>query len=137
MDSKLNKETLKKTRKAHKLNQTEFGEKLGVSMRTIQNWESGQRNIPNWVQNAIRNLGVNEKNEKKPNELNYVKDGVTISIDEMLSFITVNIETIKELGKLNQLITAINTVENIEKYNQLYEEINKIKQLLEKNKKVL
>lgn len=36
---------IKKIRKSLDMTQTEFGEMLGVGLRSVQNWESGKRNI--------------------------------------------------------------------------------------------
>ncbi len=38
---------LKEVRKSLKMTQTEFGKNLGKTMRAIQNYESGERNISN------------------------------------------------------------------------------------------
>ena len=39
------KTTIRAHRKRHKLSQSEFAAKLGISVRTLQNWETG-RNEP-------------------------------------------------------------------------------------------
>ncbi len=41
----MNAEEIKKIRKDLGLNQTEFGEMLGVGLRSVQNWENGSRNM--------------------------------------------------------------------------------------------
>ncbi|MCF2875405.1 MULTISPECIES: helix-turn-helix domain-containing protein [unclassified Tenacibaculum] len=86
--NKLNSEDIKQLRKELGLNQTQLAEKLGVSMRTVQNWEGEQRNIPDWVSNSIRNLGVNDNSSK----LILEKEGVKINIEELVTFIVNNEE---------------------------------------------
>ena len=40
---------IKELRLSTGMTQTEFGEYLNIPMRTIQNWEGGQRNCPEYV----------------------------------------------------------------------------------------
>ena len=44
---------IKELRKMTGLNQTQFGEIYDIPMRTIQNWESGQRTPPTYVLNLL------------------------------------------------------------------------------------
>ena len=44
---------IKKIRKELNLSQSKFGEKFGIPMRTIQEWESGRRTPPDYVLNLI------------------------------------------------------------------------------------
>lgn len=78
-----------------------------------------------------------EKNEKNELDIYYTKDGVQISIDEIIAFITINIHKIDISGKLDELIRVINTVKNIKDYNHLHSEIENIKALLQRNKDIL
>ncbi|PQJ20780.1 hypothetical protein [Tenacibaculum sp. SG-28] len=78
----------------------------------------------------VMNSDMNSNND----ELFYYKDGVKFYIDEIISFIILNIKQIKNKGKLEKLIEAINHIENIKRYNELNDEIQKIKDLLLKNK---
>lgn len=41
--------TIKELRKLTQMTQKEFGEYLGIPMRTIQNWETGQRQCPKYL----------------------------------------------------------------------------------------
>ena len=45
--------TIKELRAKTGMTQTEFGEWLGIPMRTIQNWENGQRSAPEYVVELI------------------------------------------------------------------------------------
>lgn len=45
--------TIKELRSLTRMTQKEFGEYLGIPMRTIQNWETGQRQCPTYVINLI------------------------------------------------------------------------------------
>ena len=44
---------IKELRFSTGMTQTEFGEYLNIPMRTIQNWEGGQRNCPEYVMELI------------------------------------------------------------------------------------
>lgn len=44
-----NTPSIKELRVSTDMTQTEFGEYLNIPMRTIQNWEGGQRNCPEYV----------------------------------------------------------------------------------------
>lgn len=41
--------TIKELRTATGMSQRAFGEYFGISYRTIQNWEGGQRNCPTYL----------------------------------------------------------------------------------------
>lgn len=47
------KERIKEIRKLNGLNQTEFGQKIGVAQATIAGYEAGSRAVPNVVVTAI------------------------------------------------------------------------------------
>ncbi len=47
---------IKKLRKQTKLTQTKFGELFGIPLRTIQEWESGERKPPEYVIDMIEEL---------------------------------------------------------------------------------
>ena len=46
--------TIKELRQSTGMTQTEFGDYLNIPMRTIQNWEGGQRNCPEYVIELIK-----------------------------------------------------------------------------------
>lgn len=56
MDSK----TVRELRESIGLSQTLFGEKLGVSLRTVQNWEGGHRAVPETASILIQMLFEND-----------------------------------------------------------------------------
>ena len=60
----MNKEEIIKIRKKLKLNQTEFGKKLGVSYQTVSNWETGQVRIPATKVSVIEELQDNNVSEQ-------------------------------------------------------------------------
>ncbi len=47
---------IKEIRKRLKKTQSEFGKMLGVSMRTIQNWESGTRKVPKNIEISLKTI---------------------------------------------------------------------------------
>ena len=48
-------------RKKNKLSQTDFAELVGVSMRAVQLWESGDRNVSSLAERTIREVFLNHK----------------------------------------------------------------------------
>lgn len=49
--------SLRVLRKRHHLTQQEAAEKIGMSVRTLQNWEQGIRHPPSWVaRSALQRL---------------------------------------------------------------------------------
>lgn len=52
---------IKNFRKKNKLSQTEFAELVGVSMRAVQLWESGDRNVSSLAEKTIREVFLNYK----------------------------------------------------------------------------
>lgn len=59
-------QTLKELRAATGLSQAEFGRRLGgIPLRTIQNWESGNRTPSEWVIDLIAFRVEHDKNLKK------------------------------------------------------------------------
>lgn len=49
----MTKEEVKQIRLKNNLTQTQFGEKLGVTLRTVQKWESGQHPVSETVVKLI------------------------------------------------------------------------------------
>lgn len=49
----LTRDEIKEIRAKSKLTQREFGEAIGVSVRTVESWEAGHRNISKLAQRAI------------------------------------------------------------------------------------
>lgn len=55
--------TIKELRLKTGLSQTEFGKRLGgIPLRTIQNWESGERKPADWVLELITYRVENDEN---------------------------------------------------------------------------
>ena len=58
--------TIKGLRSQTGLSQTEFGKCLGgIPLRTIQNWESGERTPPAWTMELIAYRVEHDENLKK------------------------------------------------------------------------
>lgn len=62
-------EELKELRNSKGLTQTEFAEKLGINIRTVQNWEGGT-NIPKSKEMLIRSIFVKRNEYFEENEIN-------------------------------------------------------------------
>lgn len=54
-------------RKKNKLSQTEFAELVGVSMRAVQLWESGDRKVSSLAERTIKDVFLNYKKTAEPN----------------------------------------------------------------------
>lgn len=78
------KDRIKQIRKANKLTQVEFGEKIGVKGNTVTNYEAGLRTPTDAVILSIcREFGVNEEWLREGKEPMYIeRDG---SFTELLS----------------------------------------------------
>lgn len=96
----LNSDDIKQIRKELGLTQTQFALKLGVSMRTVQNWEGNQRNIPNWVSYSVQYLVLTENS----NKLIFEKEGVKIKIEELVNFIVNNEEAFMKNKAFSNII---------------------------------
>lgn len=58
--------SLKELRSQIGLSQTEFGKRLGgIPLRTIQNWESGERTPPAWALELIAYRVEHDENMRK------------------------------------------------------------------------
>lgn len=55
-------QTIKEIRQSVQMTQKQFAEFLGIPKRTIENWEMGQRNPPEYVVNLIKSVISNKKN---------------------------------------------------------------------------
>ena len=53
--------TIKEIRTITGLSQTAFGEKYHIPMRTIQNWEGGQRECPEYVRFLLARVVIKKK----------------------------------------------------------------------------
>ena len=53
--------TIKELRELTNMTQKDFGEYLNIPFRTIQNWETGHRNPPEYVTELIKHKIENEK----------------------------------------------------------------------------
>lgn len=130
-------EDLKKFKENNSLTYSELGAMISVSGDTFR-MAMNRQTFTDLRKNKLYSIIRNEQNELGIDaNLSFAKDGVRISIDEMLSFIIINIKSINNSGKLEKLIAAINTVNNIDKYNSLSDEIASIKKLLARNKDLL
>lgn len=116
------------------LNQTEFGKILGVSMRAVQSWEAGERNMPETTAKLL--------NQIKSTHSSYVSVETTHTVNELpteyLRIKKSNKEELfqhysKLLKKVNKSIEDLeNDVEGLDGYKQLSELI-KLKAEIQKD----
>ncbi len=71
MSIDIDSDFVKKLRKKQRLNQSELADLIGVSTRTIQNWEGKKRNIPEWAKLTLQNIekGIYLKQNEIEDEL--------------------------------------------------------------------
>ena len=58
-------QTIKEIRQSTGLSQTKFGEALNIPMRTVQDWERGLRQCPEYVTELIAYRVANDPNIPK------------------------------------------------------------------------
>ena len=79
--------TIREARKALGMTQQELAECLQIPKRTIANWESGDRNPPEYVERLV----VEKLQSMKKNQTN--ADRIRAMSDEELADFLVNVET--------------------------------------------
>lgn len=58
-------ERIKQLRKSTGLSQTKFGELFGIPMRTIQNWETGEREPAEYIVNMMEIIADSKDIKRK------------------------------------------------------------------------
>ena len=58
--------TIKEIRKDMGLSQKDFSDRFGLSVRTLQNWEQGRREVPVYVLKMIEEIYLREKECLEP-----------------------------------------------------------------------
>lgn len=128
---------IKKMRKSYGLSQTQFAKQFNIPLRTVQNWELGERTAPTYVYELIEYKLKNESQTggkatimkkyelKKANiEVSYnerceIKEGVTNGCEEpelVKSFDTLE-EAKEELNRYQSSITKLSGgIYNVEEY---------------------
>ncbi|TCP22374.1 helix-turn-helix protein [Tenacibaculum skagerrakense] len=94
MNLKIDGEFVKWLRKELNLKQQELADKLGVSSRTIQNWEGDKRNIPELAQNVLKNMAIRSNlvtveqsegsEELTEDEINFLSDIILLKEEKVL-----------------------------------------------------
>ncbi len=82
MTGGLTSEEIRAIRKSLGMSQTEFGEALGVAMRTVQNWESSEKPLNHIKSKQVRNLYAQNENIVKGKDRFVIFRGEKISISE-------------------------------------------------------
>ena len=103
----MNSLEIKKIRNSLGLNQSKFGKMLGVSMRAVQTWESGERNMPESTMLLLNKIidTQNVSNKHTPtNEANYL------------------IKSLEDKEKIIKLLEGTITMQ--EQLNKMQEKIN-------------
>jgi len=113
---------IKELRKSNKESQNSLAAIVGVSLRTIQNYEAGKVSVPkDNLEIIAAHYGVSVAylfdDVKIPKMPTYKKDGVTFNIKEILTFIIDNEDALKEDKQFNRYLTEIGR-EAIFKYFQ-------------------
>lgn len=73
---------IKNIRLSKGLNQTDFGESLGVSLRTVQNWESSEKDVSKKIELLISERYANNTQVNEPSE-NYSAEAIQVDYAEM------------------------------------------------------
>jgi transcriptional regulator with XRE-family HTH domain len=98
---------LKEIRKKLKKTQTEFGKMLGVSMRSVQNWESESRKIPLNIEILVNNILNEHKIDESKFEKSFIKtNNGDISIDNIVDAILLYPEKFEENLRFRKYIES-------------------------------
>ena len=94
---------IKRIRISMKLTQAEFGKILGVGLRSIQNWESGAREISETAKLLLENT---LKRENITLECALEKDGVSFTDFEVIDWLVKNKTRLKQHNEFFKLWLA-------------------------------
>ncbi len=78
---------IREIRKSMNLTQTEFGKMLGVGLRSVQNWESEDRNLSDTARLLLESKLKYDHSSQK---LNLEKDGVSFTDFEVIDWVVKN-----------------------------------------------
>ena len=95
-----------------KMTQTEFGKMLGVGLRSVQNWESGDRKISDTAKLLLESK---LKNELTTTKLTLEKDGVSFSDFEVIDWVIKNKEQLKHESEYFKLWLADEINQGVDK----------------------
>lgn len=93
---------IKEEREKRGLTQEEFAELLGVTRKTIVNYESGS-NIPETKEKIFIRILSNTTLGEKPKTPSLVKDGVEVSLEEAAKFVALNFKEARLSSRLLDL----------------------------------
>ena len=97
---------IKHLRQQRNLTQTELADLIGVSLRTIQNWEAGKKNITvDKLERLKKELRIttNQSAYFEPKKTPLIKDGVEFDLKECAEYVANNLEEARKLSKLLDL----------------------------------
>ncbi|HHC78493.1 MAG TPA: helix-turn-helix domain-containing protein [Flavobacteriia bacterium] len=109
---KINKLEIRKIRESMKMTQTEFGKMLGVGLRSVQNWESGDRKISDTAKLLLESK---LKKELPATKLTLEKDGVSFSDFEVIDWVIKNKEQLKRESEYFRLWLADEINQGVDK----------------------
>ena len=121
---------IKKIRKELALSQTDFGKLLGVGLRSVQNWESGDRNISESAKKLLESIIKDGATlHKVPNN-----DSSTPATNQSLEEIIIsrvlkrlNLQSLEDLYELNN--NQMELMERMEALEEVVEEKVRLKKI--------
>lgn len=120
-------ERVKTLRKVLKLNQTEFGKKIGITMRAVQKWENGESKPqnstlkslintfhvnPDWLLNGTGEMFISNKNVEQDEDIVSIPYYAEVSAAAGSGALVYDENTIKHL-KISSAIINISTGDNV------------------------
>ena len=70
------KDKVRELRKLTGLSANKFGEKYGIPMRTVQNWESGLSTPPEYVVNLLARCVIEDTEKEREEIKERINDGI-------------------------------------------------------------
>ncbi len=95
-----------------KMTQTEFGKMLGVGLRSVQNWESGDRKISDTAKLLLESK---LKGQFSVPTLKLEKDGISFSDFEVIDWVVKNKEQLKQESEYFRLWLADEINQGVDK----------------------
>lgn len=127
-------ELIKEFREKHNLTQEKLAELMGVSWRTIQNYEAGSK-IPASKNALFRDTFNKIENESKSTRKFNYEDLAEFETEEILDFIIMNIETFRKSPKIDALYRILKSFNNQESLENMHDKIDELTKLVDKLKK--
>ena len=121
---------IKKIRKELALSQTDFGKLLGVGLRSVQNWESGDRNISESAKKLLESIIKDGATLHKVTNNDSSTPATNQSLEEIIIsrvLKRLNLQSLEDLYELNN--NQMELMERMEALEEVVEEKVRLKKI--------